>query len=129
MYLLRCSKVLIISGERNSAGQRCGMSEVWDTKDGRRRVRRDPPTIDDAALAAQGLSEDLEAQVEIVTSLMPVSAEEAKRAVLKMRRSRDDNLLTIAGRAGGSRSVVVERRSPWRAVVQSRANGGRRGLG
>ena len=93
------------------------MSEVWDTKDGRRRVRRDPPTIDDAALAAQGLSEDLEAQVEIVTSLMPVSAEEAKRAVLKMRRSRDDNLLTIAGRAGGSRSVVVERKSPRRAAV------------
>jgi hypothetical protein len=55
--------------------------------------------------------------------------EEAKRAVLKMRRSRDDNLLTIAGRAGGSRSVVVERKSPRRAVVQSRANGGRRGLG
>jgi pyrrolidone-carboxylate peptidase len=105
------------------------MSEVWDTRDGRRRVRRDPPTIDDAALAAQGLSEDLEAQVEIVTSLMPVSAEEAKRAVLKMRRSRDDNLLTIAGRAGGSRSVVVERKSPRRAVVQSRANGSRRGLG
>ena len=105
------------------------MSEVWDTKDGRRRVRRDPPTIDDAALAAQGLSEDLEAQVEIVTSLMPVSAEEARRAVLKMRRSRDDNLLTIAGRAGGSRSVVVERKSPRRAVAQSRASGGRRGLG
>ena len=30
------------------------MSEVWDTKDGRRRVRRDPPTIEDAVLAAQG---------------------------------------------------------------------------
>ena len=81
------------------------MSEVWNTKDGRRRVRRDPPTIDDAALAAQGLAEELEAQVEIVTSLMPVSAEEARRAVLKMRRSRDD-----IGRAGGSRSVVVERK-------------------
>jgi pyrrolidone-carboxylate peptidase len=104
------------------------MSEVWNTKDGRRRVRRDPPTIDDAALAAQGLTEELEAQVEIVTSLMPVSAEEARRAVLKMRRSRDDNLLTIAGRAGESRSVVVERK-PRRAVVQSRASGGRRGLG
>ena len=105
------------------------MSEIWDTKDGRRRVRRDPPTVDDAVLAAQGLTEDLEAQVEIVTSLMPVSAEDAKRAVLKMRHSRDDNLLTIAGRAGGSRSVVVERKSPRRAAVQSRASGGRRGLG
>ena len=104
------------------------MSEVWDTKDGRRRVRRDPPTIDDAALAAQGLSEDLEAQVEIVTSLMPVSAEEAKRAVLKMRRSRDDNLLTIAGRAGGSRSVVVERKSPRRLTIQAGASTGRAGV-
>src|SRR5262249_29822803 len=88
------------------------MSEVWDTKDGRRRVRRDPPTVDDAALAAQGLAEELEAQVEIVTSLMPVSAEEARRAVLKMRRSRDDKLFTIAWRARRSRSGVVQRKTP-----------------
>ena len=53
------------------------MSDIWDTKDGRRRVRRDPPTVDDAALAAQGLTDDLEGQIDIVTSLMPVSAEEA----------------------------------------------------
>jgi hypothetical protein len=105
------------------------MSDVWDTKDGRRRVRRDPPTIDDAALAAQGLSDDLEDQVEIVTSLMPVSADEARRAVLKMRRSREDTRLTIADRTGGSRAVVVERRAPRHPMMPSRASVGRRGLG
>jgi hypothetical protein len=107
------------------------MSEVWDTKDGRRRVRRDPPTVEDAALAAQGLTEDLEGQIEIVVALMPVSAEEARRALLKMRRSRDDTRLTISDRAGGSRSVVVERkaRRATQQVSQTRVSGGRRGLG
>ena len=56
------------------------MSEVWETKDGLRRVRRDPPTIEDAVLAAQGLTEELDGQVEIVVALMAVPAEEARRA-------------------------------------------------
>ena len=62
------------------------MSDVWETKDGLRRVRRDPPTLDDAVLAAQGLTEDLEGQIEIVVALMSVPADEARRAVLKTRR-------------------------------------------
>jgi hypothetical protein len=95
------------------------MSDVWDTKDGRRRVRRDPPTVEDAVLAAQGLTDDLEEQVEIVVSLMPVSAEDARRAVLKLRHARDDTRLMFAGRAGGARAVVVERKSPRRAAMQS----------
>ena len=49
------------------------MSDVWDTKDGlRRRVRHDPPTLEEAVLAAQGLSEELAEQIEIVVSLMEV---------------------------------------------------------
>ena len=103
------------------------MNEVWETKDGLRRVRRDPPTLDDAVLAAQGLAEDLDGQIEIVAALMSVPAEEARRAVLKMRRP--DGLLTIAGRGGVARAVVVERKSPRRAAAQPRASVGRRGLG
>jgi hypothetical protein len=103
------------------------MSDVWETKDGLRRVRRDPPTLDDAVLAAQGLTDDLEGQVEIVTALMSVAAEEARRAVLKMRRL--DSLLTIPGRGGVARAVVVERKSPRRLTVPARASVGRRGLG
>jgi hypothetical protein len=110
------------------------MSDIWDTKDGPRRVRRDPPTIDDAALAAVGLTEDLEGQVEIVTSLMPVSAEEARLAVLKLRHAnsdtrRIDSRLMTARRGGGSRAVVVERKSPRRTAAALRASAGRRDLG
>jgi 2-phospho-L-lactate guanylyltransferase (CobY/MobA/RfbA family) len=101
------------------------MSDVWETKDGLRRVRRDPPTLDDAVLAAQGLTEDLEGQIEIVVALMSVPADEARRAVLKTRRP--EALLTIPGRGGGARAVVVERKSPRRMAIQPSV--GRRGLG
>ncbi len=103
------------------------MSEIWETKDGLRRVRRDPPSVDDAVLAAQGLTEDLQGQIEIVTALMSIPAEEARRAVLKMRRS--DSRLTVSGRGGLARAVVVERKSPRRLTVQTRASAARRGLG
>lgn len=99
------------------------MSEVWDTKDGRRRVRRDPPTIEDAVLAAQGMAEDdTDAQVEIVVSLMAVSAEDARAAVLKFgqRKDREAARLTVAGRSGTARTVVVERRTPRRPLTAAR---------
>jgi hypothetical protein len=102
------------------------VSEVWETKDGLRRVRRDPPTVDDAVLAAQGLTEDLEGQIEIVAALMSVPPDEARRAVLKMRRP--DSRLTISGRGGLARAVVVERKSSRRVTAQARASVGRRGL-
>ena len=105
---------------------KCDLDQVWETKDGLRRVRRDPPTIDDAVLAAQGLSEEVEGQVEIVVALMSVPAEEARRAVLKMRRP--ETRLTIPSR-GSTRAVVVERKSPRRAAIAPRASVGRRGLG
>jgi len=99
------------------------MSAVWDTKDGRRRVRRDPPTIDDAVLAAQGMAEDdVDAQVEIVMSLMAVSAEEARAAVLKngQRKDREAARFTVAGRSGAPRTVVVERRTTRRPLSTTR---------
>jgi hypothetical protein len=97
------------------------MSEEWNTKDGRRRVRRDPPTIDDAVLAAQGLAEDdIDAQVEIVMSLMAVSAEEARGAVLKngQRKNKEVAQFMIAGRSGAPRTVVVERRTSRRPMAR-----------
>jgi hypothetical protein len=103
------------------------MSEVWETKDGLRRVRRDPPTVDDAVLAAQGLTDDVEGQIEIVAALMSITAQEARRAVLKTRRP--ESRLTISGRGGLARAVVVERKSPRRVSLPLRASAGRRGLG
>ena len=98
------------------------MSEVWDTKDGRRRVRRDPPTVEDAVLAAQGLTDEPSEQVEIVASLMQISAEEARGAVLRMAQRKDVNRITVAarsarpGQVSGPRAVVVERRVPRRSA-------------
>jgi hypothetical protein len=99
------------------------MTEIWDTKDGRRRVRRDPPTLEEAVQAAQGLTEELGEQVEIVAALMDVSADEARGAVLRMGQRKDVNRLTIAGRSGVPRAVVVERRvtrRPLRTGVVAR---------
>ena len=105
------------------------MSEVWDTKDGRRRVRRDPPTLEEAVLAAQGLTDDAEGQVEIVTSLMQVSAEAARSAILKMGQRKDVSRFTIAGRSGAPRAVVVEHRAPRRVAMPPRASAGYQGRG
>ena len=98
------------------------MRDVWDTKDGRRRVRLDLPTVEDAVLAAQGLTGDVEEQIDIVVSLMPVSAQDARRAVLKMKRSGDDSRVTIPGRTGTLRAVVVERKAPRRLATHSIAS-------
>ena len=125
--LLQCSKCLIIIAEWANWRARCDVSKVWETKDGLRRVRRDPPTLDDAVLAAQGLTEDIEGQIEIVAALLSVTAEEARRAVLKLRRP--ESRLTIQGRGGVARAVVVERKSPRRLSVQPRTSVGHRGLG
>jgi hypothetical protein len=101
------------------------VNEAWDTKYGRRRVRRDPPTVEDAVLAAQGLTDEPGEQVEIVASLMEISAEEARGAVLRMGQRRDVNHITVAtrstrpGQISAPRAVVVERRAPRRSV-QSR---------
>jgi len=95
------------------------MNKIWETKDGLRQVRRDPPTVEEAVQAAQGLTDELAAQIEIVASLMDVSTDEARGAVLRMGQRKDVNRLTIAGRAGAPRAVVVERRTVRRPLRAS----------
>ncbi len=100
------------------------MSDVWETKDGRRRVRHDPPTVEEAVLAAQGLTEDLKEQIEIVASLMDVPVDEARGVVLRMGQRKEINRVTVTtGRTGAPRAVVVERRSPRYSAVQRRSVG------
>jgi hypothetical protein len=73
------------------------MSGVWKTKYGPRRVRNDPPTLEEAILAARGLSDDVHEQVEDVN-------------------------VTVAftGRGGVHRAVVVERKPSRRVVLAGR---------
>ena len=49
---------------------RPAMSEDWNTKYGPRRVRRDPPTLEEAIFAAVGITDDQEQQAEIASALM-----------------------------------------------------------
>jgi hypothetical protein len=103
-------------------------NQVWDTKDGRRRVRRDPPTVEEAVLAAQGLAaDDIGAQTEIVASLMQITAEEARSAVLRLGERKSVSRTLIAARTGraaaaggATRAVVVERRVSRRATPARR---------
>ena len=62
------------------------MSEDWNTKYGTRRVRRDPPTLDEAIFAAIGITDDLEAQAEIAASLMGMPLEAVLAEVKKIAR-------------------------------------------
>jgi hypothetical protein len=86
------------------------MSEVWKTKYGPRRVRRDPPTVAEAVAAARGLTDDVQEQIEIAASLMDLPPEQVKPEVLKAAMTRKDaSTVAFVGRAGAPRTVVVER--------------------
>src|ERR1700685_1684499 len=90
------------------------MSADWNTKYGPRRVRRDPPTLDEAIFAAIGINadqEDKEAQTEIAASLMGLPIESVTAEVRKAgRAAARSSTRVIAGEQGAQRSVVVERR-------------------
>lgn len=103
-----------------AADSKTSETTTWETKDGLRRVRQDPPTLEEAVVAAQGLSDDFKEQIEIVVSLMGVSADEARGAVLRLSPRKDVNHVTVTGRVGVQRAVVVERRTPRFAVTQRR---------
>lgn len=87
------------------------MSEDWNTKYGTRRVRRDPPTLEEAIFAAAGITDDQEAQAEIAAALMGMALETVQAEVRKFSRvNARASTRVIAGEQGAQRSVVVERR-------------------
>jgi hypothetical protein len=87
------------------------MSEDWNTKYGPRRVRRDPPTLEEAIFAAIGITDDQQAQAEIAASLMGVPIESVQSEVKKAgRTAARSSTRVIAGEPGAQRSIVVERR-------------------
>lgn len=79
------------------------------------RVRHEPPTLDEAIYAAQGLSDKLSEQIEIAASLMGLSAEEVGPRVRAQASPRGAvRELVMRGAAGTERRVVVERKTPRR---------------
>jgi hypothetical protein len=90
------------------------MSEAWNTKYGPRRVRHDPPTLQEAIFAAKGLTDSLQAQAEIAASLMGLPVETVRPEVLKSAHDRGRATRTIATERGMRRAVVVEHRTSRR---------------
>ena len=105
-------------------GKKIEMSTTWNTKYGPRRVRHDPPTLEEAISAARDLSDDTEDQVAIAAGLMEVTPDKV-RAVLKKSAAPRKPAATVAftSRGGMHRSVVVERKAPRRPA--NRPLGGR----
>jgi hypothetical protein len=91
------------------------MSTTWNTKYGPRRVRHDPPTLEEAIFAARGLTDDVQQQVEIAAGLMEVPADEVRAALAKSPVPRKQASLAFTNRGGAQRAVVVERK-PRRAL-------------
>ena len=100
------------------------MSTTWKTKYGPRRVRHDPPTLEEAIFAARGLTDDIEQQIEIAAGLMEVSADEVRAALKTSPPPRKQPTVAFTSRGGTERSVVVERK-PSRRVLPGRIGMGR----
>jgi hypothetical protein len=103
------------------------MTTAWNTKYGPRRVRHDPPDLNEAIAAAQGLTDDVDGQAEIAAQLMGVPVEEVRAEIERLaaeERARElaakkSRTLTISAprRGGPSKAVVVEtRRSTVRPI-------------
>jgi hypothetical protein len=87
------------------------MSETWETKYGSRRVRHDPPTLEEAMVAAQGLSDELDEQIEIAAGLMALPVEIVRVEVLKTSKPvKPARVVMAPSREGAARTVIVERK-------------------
>src|SRR5689334_11417117 len=87
------------------------MSEDWNTKYGTRRVRRDPPTLEEAIFAAVGITDDQQQQAEIAAALMGLPYDDVLTEVKKTGRAVARSATRIiAGEQGAQRAVVVERK-------------------
>ena len=85
------------------------MGTTWNTKWGTRRVRVNPPTIEEAFIAAESLTEDFGQKVEIAASLMGVPVSEVKAQAAKFAPHANGRPTIVAGRG---RAVVVQYKRP-----------------
>ena len=93
-------------------------NQTWNTKYGPRRVRHEAPTLEEAIVAAQGLSDELNEQAKIAASLIGLPHEQVRTELLKVARPRKDVIksVVLAGSASAPRSIMVERK-PVRRVI------------
>jgi hypothetical protein len=97
-------------------------NKVWNTKYGPRRVRDEAPTLEEAIVAAQSLSDDVNDQVAIAASLMGLPGEEVRAELLKAAPPRKEPPKSFAfvGSPAAPRTVVVERKPSRRVAAADR---------
>jgi hypothetical protein len=84
----------------NSAKKKYDLSKV--------RTRYEPPTLEDAIFAAQGLTDEIDHQIEIAAQLSGRPETEV-RAGLQKTRSTEIRVITASSRR---QPLIVERRRP-----------------
>ena len=91
-------------------------NKAWNTKYGPRRERNDVPTLHEAIVAAQGLSDELEEQVDIAASLMGLPRDQVRAELHKAAAPRKAVAKSVAfvGRVSSPRTVVVKRKTARR---------------
>ncbi|MBV9567507.1 MAG: hypothetical protein JO172_05155 [Hyphomicrobiales bacterium] len=73
------------------------------------KVRHEPPTLDDAIYAAQGLTADIEQQIEFAADLMAMPATDLRPLLLKaVAKPSTSNRVFVPARSGMQRAVVIE---------------------
>ena len=85
------------------------MSTTWKTKWGTRRVRKEPPTLEEALIAAEAMAPDTDARAEIASQLMGVPVDEVRAALTRQQAQTRGRATLVNGR---SRAVVVEYKRP-----------------
>jgi hypothetical protein len=97
------------------------MSVTWMTKYGPRRVRHEPPTLEEALFAAEGLADEPSQQMEIAAELMQIPVEQVRKDAARLMKDRGPRrVVTIASRSRTTSTVVVERKTPRRIVIPPR---------
>jgi hypothetical protein len=73
------------------------------------KVRHEPPTLEEAIYAAQGLTQDVDQQIEFAASLMDMAVEELRPQLLKaVSKPSTSNRVFVPARSGMKRAVVIE---------------------
>ncbi|MBW0003424.1 MAG: hypothetical protein JO216_08050 [Hyphomicrobiales bacterium] len=73
------------------------------------KVRHEPPTLEDAIYAAQGLTQVLDQQIEFAADLMDMTTDELRPHLLKaVSKPSASNRVFVPARSGMQRAVVIE---------------------
>lgn len=101
------------------------MGATWMTKYGARRVRHEPPTLEEALVAAEGLTTDTDQQLQIAAQLMDLPFEEVQLAGRRIlaARSRPSRAAPVRSVVGPNQNTVVVERRVSRRATTTRATG------